>query len=67
MAKDEIRVPLGIKDVDVLKVELEGETLHIEVESRLGGSVRFQNALDPIIKHRIRRAHKRNQIIQKSG
>src|SRR5438477_10510721 len=36
MANDEIRVPLGIKDVDVLKVELEGETLHIEVESSLG-------------------------------
>src|SRR5258706_4282376 len=36
MRSDEIRVPLGIKDVDVLKVELEGETLHIEVESSLG-------------------------------
>jgi len=35
MAKVQIRVPLDIDDVEVLKVEFDGESIHIQVESRL--------------------------------
>src|SRR5215218_10029767 len=35
MAKVQISLPLDIEDVDVLKVEIEGETIHIQLESRM--------------------------------
>lgn len=35
MAKVQISVPLDIEEVEVLKVEFDGETIHIEVESTL--------------------------------
>jgi transposase len=35
MAKVQISLPLDIEDVEVLKVELDGETIHIQVESSL--------------------------------
>ncbi len=35
MAKVQISVPLDLDHVEVLKVEFEGETIHIQVESTL--------------------------------
>ena len=35
MAKVQISLPLDIEDVEVLKVELQGESIHIQVESSL--------------------------------
>jgi transposase len=35
MAKVQISVPLDLDNVEVLKVELDGETIHIQVESTL--------------------------------